>query len=494
MADQNINIHLVALDEATSNLNKVQTSLQKMSENTRQFGLQLRQAGREMSFMGTSMMMAGATITAPLAAAYAQAGKYSAAVSSQIWQMQNVMNNLSVSIGTALLPVMKQLTDQVARAVDWWNSLDAATRDRLVQDVFKLGETLVGLGAAFMIVGRSLTFLANLDLLVAKLLVINPAVLIGAAAFLGLAFAMWKCKEAADAILNTLQALTKYSFIGMAISGMFGKSPDQMFGAQGSWAKGFDDFKKQITDVMDAINGVGASSGTGSTGSPGNFFTGFQLGLEQSKQALADWSATGLKAAKDLFSGMQSDFQGLFYDAFTGQLKSAQDYFKAWGEQILKIFSDVLAQMVTKWMQAQMVQGFGNLFGSLFGFGNGHIGSVSGYESIGKSDAFVNVGAGTVSSPFLHSGGMIRAHSGLAVDEVPIIAQTGEGILSRRGMSNLARLNNGGGMGGGSISPVIVIKAWDFSDVAAHASDIEAVMINALQKNGAYRMAQKKYS
>jgi hypothetical protein len=43
----------------------------------------------------------------------------------------------------------------------------------------------------------------------------------------------------------------------------------------------------------------------------------------------------------------------------------------------------------------------------------------------------------TIASTKFHSGGIIRAHNGLAVDEVPIIAQTGEGILSRRGMSAL---------------------------------------------------------
>ena len=48
-----------------------------------------------------------------------------------------------------------------------------------------------------------------------------------------------------------------------------------------------------------------------------------------------------------------------------------------------------------------------------------------------------------------HSGMFVRAHNGLAIDEVPIIAQTGEGILSRRGMAALGgekelnRLNSG---------------------------------------------------
>jgi hypothetical protein len=60
-----------------------------------------------------------------------------------------------------------------------------------------------------------------------------------------------------------------------------------------------------------------------------------------------------------------------------------------------------------------------------------------------------------------HDGGMIVAHSGLAVDEVPIIAQSGEGILSRRGMANLGgapvlnALNRGESRVGGNVSVVV---------------------------------------
>lgn len=62
----------------------------------------------------------------------------------------------------------------------------------------------------------------------------------------------------------------------------------------------------------------------------------------------------------------------------------------------------------------------------------------------------------TISATKFHSGGMIRAHDGLAVDEVPIIAQTGEGVLSRRGMAAIGgeralnSLNNG--QGGGAVN------------------------------------------
>jgi hypothetical protein len=44
----------------------------------------------------------------------------------------------------------------------------------------------------------------------------------------------------------------------------------------------------------------------------------------------------------------------------------------------------------------------------------------------------------------MHFGGVIKAHDGgLALDEVPIIGQVGEGVLSRRGMKALGELNAG---------------------------------------------------
>lgn len=46
----------------------------------------------------------------------------------------------------------------------------------------------------------------------------------------------------------------------------------------------------------------------------------------------------------------------------------------------------------------------------------------------------------TIAAQKFHSGGMIKG--GLSSDEVPIIAQTGEGILSRQGMSALGGENN----------------------------------------------------
>lgn len=65
--------------------------------------------------------------------------------------------------------------------------------------------------------------------------------------------------------------------------------------------------------------------------------------------------------------------------------------------------------------------------------------------------------------PAFHLGGMIdfakwrRAHRGLAIDEVPIVAQTGEGVLSRKGMAALDALNRGGwGGASGGGQPIVI--------------------------------------
>ena len=80
----------------------------------------------------------------------------------------------------------------------------------------------------------------------------------------------------------------------------------------------------------------------------------------------------------------------------------------------------------------------------------------------------------TIAATKFHDGGVIRAHSGLAVGEVPIIAQTGEGILSRRGMSALGGsgvLNSlNGGFGAGR---QISVQNYIYSPVFRSDEDID---------------------
>lgn len=101
-------------------------------------------------------------------------------------------------------------------------------------------------------------------------------------------------------------------------------------------------------------------------------------------------------------------------------------------------------------------QSFGQNFGSSMGFGKGMTIGVQGNITQAQiQDYYRSLG-------FYHSGGgigfagMKRYHSGgLMQGEVPIVAQEGEGILSRRGMAALSQLNGGGAVGGMTVNVVV---------------------------------------
>jgi hypothetical protein len=103
-----------------------------------------------------------------------------------------------------------------------------------------------------------------------------------------------------------------------------------------------------------------------------------------------------------------------------------------------------------------------------------------------------------------HSGGEIfpiRAHTGLAVDEIPIIAQTGEGVLSRRGMAalggpeNLKFLNEGKSLRPGiTINVNQVIQARDAQDVWRNRKMLSNAIADDIYNNGKIRSVIRNYT
>jgi hypothetical protein len=149
-------------------------------------------------------------------------------------------------------------------------------------------------------------------------------------------------------------------------------------------------------------------------------------------------------------------------------MKSAKEYFRDFGRQILAILSQVLARII-------LIKTIGN----------------------------IGIGGGQKLASIMHTGGVVRAHSGyLASDEVPIIAQAGEGIISRKGMSrlgagNLQRLNRGGDPvngGGVTISINPVIQAWDASDIQRNKNTLTAIIGEAIKGNSDIRRIIQAYA
>jgi hypothetical protein len=201
------------------------------------------------------------------------------------------------------------------------------------------------------------------------------------------------------------------------------------------------------------------------------------------------------KMWQDVGTGMEDSFSSMFKDSFRGELKDFRDYFENFCYSITDAFSDMVGKMISNML----------LFGNTMGQGDNPLGGFGGLVSKGIMAMFGGgASAGGDVGSFAdmtdvfayHKGGAVRkAHSGLAMDEVPIIAQTGEGILSRRGMSSLGRgnferLNSGQGVGvGGGVTITIapVIQAWDTNDVYRNRKQITEAVAQDILNNGTVR-------
>ena len=270
---------------------------------------------------------------------------------------------------------------------------------------------------------------------------------------------------------------------------------------QGSWSNTFDNVKISIGKAIDGVHNfktaiidfMNTPSKPGSIITPG-FWDGFSKGITDAKIKLNDFFTMGKTAATQWVAAIQSNFGTFFDDFFTGKLKTSAQYFQAFGNSILKIWSNMLAQMVTAWIQSQLSSVWASLFGAVGGGGalKAFGGGAAAYTAPTASQM-----SGSLTLSKFHDGGPIqKAHDGLSVGEVPIIAQTGEGILSRQGMQNLAALNSGNGSGmGGNVTITItpVIQAWDSSDVLRNMGIITNGIASALVNNSQLRSIIKKY-
>lgn len=183
--------------------------------------------------------------------------------------------------------------------------------------------------------------------------------------------------------------------------------------------------------------------------------------------------------AKQSAHNMQNAFSEFFFKAFTGELRSIKEVFANFGRAVLQMISNILAKLLLIKIFTAMAGAGGTIFGvpvaSLFHQG----GAVQ-----RRNRAF------------------IRAHNGLAPDEVPIIAQTGEGILSRRGMQalggsdNLRALNNGESIRGEGITINVnqVIQAWDAQDVWRNRKMLSNAIADDIYNNGKIRSVIRSYA
>lgn len=460
MPETNINILLRLRDEFSASAKKVEGALKSISSNLTTMSNQLRMAGRNMIYLG-------GLITGAFGVALNTATKYSIEAQRTMDKFKTSITTLQITIATAVMPTINQLANIVGSLVKRFQELDPATRNNIMNAILLTGIWLTVGGTLMRVMASIMKLFA--------LLSAHPALII----FIGLTILViqhWqKLREVVIPIANKIEIALNMIAIG------YEKVAKAMvtvleWGARlagqrdlADWFKGqketIDNLIKSFEDNITKIEVTNEGLIAGSIESVERL-------IEEFRKLSTDFPLPQLvekfDALKTVLAGtareMTQLFGDLFFNALTGQLENAKQMFAEFGRTILKIITQALIRLL-------LIKTIGNI--SIFG---------------------VKLGG------LFHQGGIVKAHSGLATDEVPIIAERGEGILSRRGMqalgrTNFERLNRGEPIGSGiTYNPVIIIQAWDTRDIYRNRKMIESIIADAMERNSPVVRAKiKKY-
>lgn len=457
MAGTDINIILTLTDKLSANLSSAQNKLQGFSNSVKSISHDLGRAGTNLTFLG------GAGI-APFVLALNNVKDKTFAVNQELERTNNAFFQFQKTVATAALPTVKDFNDNLGRMVNAFNSLNPALREQVAHWV------LVG-SAMAIVAGTLAVIISKVGVLIG--LIIKFAAVLISPGFLTFALILGTIAAEMETLPNQLRIVVDWmqKFLN-AVASLFDKlSAIPKFGDQfKTWANQIrsasDDFGKSTEKIAQNLDKLKPSALTAkAVTSATSLLDKFKTKATDAGKAMADFGTVAQNTASSIGQAFQTHLGDTLFNAMTGRLNGLRGVFRAFGEDVLRILAQVAAKML-------LTQTLGRLSGA---------GGILG--GIGKAFSF------------FHGGGPIYAHSGLAPDEVPIIGQSGEGMLSKRGMAtiggsgNLRKLNNGQGMGGGQtiFQPVMVIKAWDAQDVYRNRKMLSQALGDEVKNNGRLR-------
>lgn len=176
----------------------------------------------------------------------------------------------------------------------------------------------------------------------------------------------------------------------------------------------------------------------------GTFGEGMLEGIRRYQQSMG----TAFEQGRDMVQNITNSMTGAFDDFFN----NTSDNFMKFGrlaEQVLNsIAREILKVLILKPLMGAITSGISSIFGGTFG------GEADGVTLLGDSWTIGHTGGHVTAAgiiPRYHVGG-------LAKDEVPAILQTGEYVVSRKGVAALEKLNRGEVAGGGDTTVNIVVN------------------------------------
>jgi len=114
----------------------------------------------------------------------------------------------------------------------------------------------------------------------------------------------------------------------------------------------------------------------------GDFEDGVIVAYERMKREAKSFAQVAYESFYEFVSDTKSLLSDVFYDAFTGQLKSLKDYWLSFWHSMVRIFSDKLAEMTVDWIfginkkRATVANNELNLFSSLSSLGSSLFGKL----------------------------------------------------------------------------------------------------------------------
>ena len=199
--------------------------------------------------------------------------------------------------------------------------------------------------------------------------------------------------------------------------------------------------------------------------------------LGQIEDATDEATNRQAKLWEEMFSGMNATFSDVFFDAFSGKLKTMSDYFEAALNVMRRAWANFLSDMMTKQLEAQF-QGVGGISGflsKLFGAGGGSTGWAGTAENSALAMDVEHLGMYGLAEGGIVPHGLlpIRAFSAGGITNGPTLAALGGGSLDPGGGAEaVIPLKGGkvpvdirGNRGGGDLNINFQIAAIDSRSV-----------------------------
>lgn len=437
-----------------SSINKLDDHAKRSANTFSNWGQGLRQMSRNLAQFSALVM-------GPVVGALAVASKTNYNVKEAMGQLNGTLKIFSNDVAEAALPTIKKFTDKMKDLVIWFEKLPEKQKKSVVGDALIIS----GFTSVLAVVMRLLFYLSKVPPLFWQIWMGGMAL-----------FAGWKLGEWIESKKKEIQGFWNW------VDAKLHPAPkNAMAFGWGGKGPGTGDDVKEVDLGRIEILATRVGQTLAKVGTLWNTtVTGFKNGLGAFLVAFGTWGGQMEKLATGFASSMADSFSNFFFDVFSGEIKSAKQYMEDFGKSILKLIANLISQLLAMWVVVRLLEMTpgGRVILGMMNWG--------GYDVKGEKK---------------HEGGYIRkAHDGLSTGEIPIIAQKGEGFLSRNGMASLGgedklnSINSGNGVGGGAtINLVQVIQAWGPEDVYRNRKMLASGMIEELERNGGLRTAVKKY-